>query len=71
MKNDGNTHFQFSVLGFPVLRLRATPALGFVDGDSSLKVNQSQRVCSVRDYWRPGYRFSAWLTLSLVAGGDV
>ena len=28
MKNEGKTHFQFSVLGFPVLRLRAKPALG-------------------------------------------
>ena len=29
MKNDGNAHFQFSVLGFPVLQLRAKPLLGF------------------------------------------
>ena len=28
MKNEGKTHCQFSVLGFPVLRLRAKTALG-------------------------------------------
>ena len=55
MKNEGNTHFQFSILGFPVLRLRAKPALGMpyawtrpASSSSAASVSSSSQTMTVQ-----------------------